>query len=82
MENVNWLKLKLNQKMMNLQASKASMNANLNIKQSSGETLMQQTHSRIINDMQRQFTNPEQMRMNSMASVDRAVYIKNLLNFN
>ena len=80
MENVNWLKLKLNQKMINLQAQKAAMNANFNLKPSSGESLMQQTHNNIINNMQRQFTNPEQMRMNSMASADRAVYVKNLLN--
>lgn len=82
MENVNWLKLKLNQKMLNLQAAKANVNAaNLNPRPAvGGDTLMQQTHNNIINNVQRQFANPEQMRMNSMASIDRAIYIKNLLN--
>lgn len=79
MENVNWLKLKLNQKMMNLQSAKASINPD----SSSGSAvnnLVQKTHNNIINNYQRQYINPQQLRMNNLASIDRAVYVKNLLN--
>ncbi len=79
MENVNWLKLKLNQKMMNLQSAKTTINAD----SSSGSVannLVKKTHNNIINNFQRQYINPQQLRMNNLASIDRAVYVKNLLN--
>ena len=78
MENVNWLKLKLNQKMMNLQSAKTTINAD----SSSGSVannLVKKTHNNIINNFQRQYINPQQLRMNNLASIDRAVYVKNLL---
>ncbi|MBQ3312080.1 hypothetical protein IJG72_08385 [bacterium] len=77
MRNVDWIKLKLNQKMINLKPAQVNGNANLS---SSSENLVQKTQNNIINNMQRQFINPEQVRMNNLASIDRAVYIKNLLN--
>ena len=40
MENVNWLKLKLNEKMMNLQSSKANINANLSSDNSIAKNLV------------------------------------------
>ena len=80
MENVNWLKLKLNQKMMNLQSAKANINADLSSTAGNAKNLIQNTHNKIINQYQQQFVNPQQLRMNNLASIDRAVYVKNLLN--
>ena len=80
MENVNWLKLKLNQKMMNLQSAKANINADLSSQAGNAKNLVQNTHNKIINQYQQQFVNPQQLRMNNLASIDRAVYVKNLLN--
>ena len=77
MRNVDWIKLKLNQKMINLKPAQVNGNANLS---SSSENLVQKTQNNIINNMQRQFINPEQVRMNNLASIDSAVYIKNHLN--
>ena len=79
MENVNWLKLKLNQKMMNLQRAKTDINTNSQ-SGSVANNLVQKTHNNIVNNFQRQYINPQQLRMNNLASIDRAVYIKNLLN--
>lgn len=79
MENVNWLKLKLNQKMMNLQSAKTDINTN-SPSGSVANNLVQKTHNNIVNNFQRQYINPQQLRMNNLASIDRAVYIKNLLN--
>lgn len=79
MENVNWLKLKLNQKMMNLQSAKTDINTN-SPSGSVANNLIQKTHNNIVNNFQRQYINPQQLRMNNLASIDRAVYIKNLLN--
>ena len=80
MENVNWLKLKLNEKMMNLQSSKANVNADLSSNNAATKNLIQQTQNNIINQVQNQIVNPQQLRMNNLASIDRAVYVKNLLN--
>ena len=80
MENVNWLKLKLNEKMMNLQSSKANINANLASDGGIAKNLIQQAQNKIINDVQNQSMNPQQLRMNNLASIDRAVYVKNILN--
>ena len=80
MENVTWLKLKLNEKMMNLQSSKANINVNLSSDNSIAKNLVQQTQNKIINEVQNQVMNPQQLRMNNLASIDRAVYVKNLLN--
>ncbi len=80
MENVNWLKLKLNQKMMNLQSAKANINADLSSQSGNAKNLVQNTHNKIINQYQQQFINPQQLRMNNLASIDRAIYVKNLLN--
>lgn len=80
MENVNWLKLKLNQKKIDLQSAKANINANLSSVGGNAKNLVQQTQNKIINQYQQQFINPQQLRMNNLASIDRAVYIKNLLN--
>ena len=80
MENVNWLKLKLNEKMMNLQSSKANINADLSSNNAVTKNLIQQTQNNIINQVQNQIVNPQQLRMNNLASIDRAVYVKNLLN--
>ena len=80
MENINWLKLKLNEKMMNLQSSKANINADLSSNNAVTKNLIQQTQNNIINQVQNQIVNPQQLRMNNLASIDRAVYVKNLLN--
>lgn len=80
MENVNWLKLKLNQKLMNLQSAKANINADLSSQTGNAKNLVQNTHNKIINQYQQQFINPQQLRMNNLASIDRAIYVKNLLN--
>ena len=80
MENVNWLKLKLNQKMIDLQTAKANINADLSSPAGNAKNLIQNTQNKIINHFQQQFVNPQQIRMNNLASIDRAVYVKNLLN--
>ena len=80
MENVNWLKLKLNQKKIDLQSAKANINADLSSAAGNTKNLVQTTQNKIINQFQQQFVNPQQLRMNNLASIDRAVYVKNLLN--
>lgn len=80
MDNVNWLKLKLNQKMANLKSANAQINTESAPKNSVAKDLIQQTHKNIINNVQRNFVNPQQLRMNNLASIDRAVYIKEVLN--
>ena len=82
MENVNWLKLKLEKKMMNLQSLKAQTNANLSFGNANTSTddLIQRTQNKIINKFQTEYVNPKQLRMNNLASIDRAVYVKKMLN--
>ena len=79
MENVNWLKLKLNKKMLDLQAAKANINADLSSGAKDAQSLVKNTQNKIIQQYQQQFVNPQQLRMNNLASIDRAVYVKNLL---
>ena len=80
MDNVNWLKLKLNQKMANLKSANAQINTESAPKNSVAKDLVQQAHKNIINNIQRNFVNPQQLRMNNLASIDRSVYIKEVLN--
>ena len=80
MDNVNWLKLKLNQRMANLKSANAQINTESAPKNSVAKNLVQQTQNNIINNVQRNFVNPQQLRMNNLASIDRAVYIKEVLN--
>lgn len=80
MENVNWLKLKLDKQMVNTQAARANVNANFSSGKPIADNLVQQTHNNILNQVQSQFITPRQVRMNNLASIDRAVYVKNLLN--
>ena len=42
MENVNWIKLKLNQKMADLQSSKTNINTNLSSDKGVAKNLIQQ----------------------------------------
>lgn len=80
MDNVNWLKLKLNQQMANLKSASTHINTESAPKNNVAKNLVQQTHNNIINNVQRNFVNPQQLRMNNLASIDRAVYIKEVLN--
>lgn len=80
MDNVNWLKLKLNQKMANLKSANTHINTESAPKNDVTKNLVQQTHNNIINNVQRNFVNPQQLRMNNLASIDRAVYVKEVLN--
>lgn len=80
MDNVNWLKLKLNQRMANLKSANAQINTESAPKNNVAKNLVQQTQNNIINNVQRNFVNPQQLRMNNLASIDRAVYIKEVLN--
>ena len=80
MDNVNWLKLKLNQKMANLKSANAQINTDSAPKNSVAKDLVQQSHKNIINNIQRNFVNPQQLRMNNLASIDRSVYVKDILN--
>lgn len=80
MDNVNWLKLKLNQKMANLKSANTHINTESAPKNSVAKNLVQQTQNNIINNIQRNFVNPQQLRMNNLASIDRSIYIKEVLN--
>lgn len=80
MDNVNWLKLKLNQKMANLKSANAQINTDFTPKNNVAKNLVQQTQNNIINNLQRTYVNPQQLRMNNLASIDRAVYVKEVLN--
>lgn len=80
MDNVNWLKLKLNQKMANLKSANTHINTESAPKNDVAKNLVQRTHNNIINNVQRNFVNPQQLRMNNLASIDRAVYVKEVLN--
>ena len=80
MDNVNWLKLKLNQKMANLKSANAQINTESAPKNNVAKNLVQQTQNNIINNIQRNFVNPQQLRMNNLASIDRSIYIKEVLN--
>ena len=80
MDNVNWLKLKLNQKMANLKSANTHINTESAPKNNVAKNLVQQTQNNIINNIQRNFVNPQQLRMNNLASIDRSIYIKEVLN--
>lgn len=80
MDNVNWLKLKLNQKMANLKSANTHINTESAPKNNVAKNLVQQTQNNIINNIQRSFVNPQQLRMNNLASIDRSIYIKEVLN--
>ncbi len=80
MDNVNWLKLKLNQKMANLKSANTHINTESAPKNNVAKNLVQQTQNNIINNIQRNFVNPHQLRMNNVASIDRSIYIKEVLN--
>ena len=80
MDNVNWLKLKLNQKMANLNSANTHINTESAPKNNVAKNLVQQTQNNIINNIQRNFVNPQQLRMNNLASIDRSIYIKEVLN--
>ena len=80
MDNVNWLKLKLNQKMANLKSANTHINTESAPKNNVAKNLVQQTQNNIINNIQRNFINPQQLRMNNLASIDRSIYIKEVLN--
>lgn len=47
--------------------------------QMSAKNLINQMQANIINNIQQQIINPETFKMNHLASVDRSIYIKNLL---
>lgn len=80
MDNVNWLKLKLNQKMANLKSANAQINIESAPKNNVAKNLVQQTQNNIINNLQRNYVNPQQLRMNNLASIDRSIYVKEVLN--
>lgn len=50
-----------------------------NASQQSSKSLVNQMQANIIKDIQQQMLTPQNLRMNHLASVDRAAYIKNLL---
>lgn len=75
MENVNWLKLKLNQKTAHILANQVNA-----AKADVTKGLVNQTTNNIINNVKSNLINPQQLSMNNLASIDRSVYIKNLLN--
>ena len=81
MENVNWLKLKLNQKAANILSNQVNA-AKVDVSKGADITrgLVNQTTNNIINNVKSNLINPQQLSMNNLASIDRSVYVKNLLN--
>ncbi|MGN1125008.1 MAG: hypothetical protein ACI4SM_02360 [Candidatus Gastranaerophilaceae bacterium] len=78
MDNVNWLKLKLlNQRLATIKATNA---VDMSAKSDNAKNLVQQTQNNIITNLQRNLIDPQQLRMNNLASIDRAIYVKELLN--
>src|SRR5574344_1316060 len=63
-----------------LQQQQLSQVNNNNINNKNSNNLVQQTQSKIINNIQNEVIMPSQVRMNNLASIDRAVYIKNIMN--
>ena len=66
--------------MANLKSANTHINTESAPKNNVAKNLVQQTQNNIINNIQRNFVNPQQLRMNNLASIDRSIYIKEVLN--
>ena len=66
----------INQAKINVQTS--AVNADTG-GQNSTQNLVKQMQNNLINNLQQQILMPQNVRMNHLASVDRSIYIKNLL---
>lgn len=70
---------KLHRQNFNQPKVDVSQSALNNQGQMSAKSLINQMQANIINNLQQQVINPETFKMNHLASVDRSIYIKNLL---
>ena len=66
----------INQAKINVQTSAVNADAG---GQNSTQNLVKQMQNNLINNLQQQILMPQNVRMNHLASVDRSIYIKNLL---
>lgn len=66
----------INQAKINVQTSAVNPDAG---GQNSTQNLVKQMQNNLINNLQQQILMPQNIRMNHLASVDRSIYIKNLL---
>ena len=66
----------INQAKINVQTSAVNADAG---GQNSTQNLVKQMQNNLINNLQQQILMPQNIRMNHLASVDRSIYIKNLL---
>ena len=66
----------INQAKINVQTSAVNAEAG---GQNSTQNLVKQMQNNLINNLQQQILMPQNVRMNHLASVDRSIYIKNLL---
>ena len=66
----------INQSKINVQTSAVNADAG---GQNSTQNLVKQMQNNLINNLQQQILMPQNVRMNHLASVDRSIYIKNLL---